>query len=298
MKISTPNWPEWLAERKLVWQELDENMRYKDTKEMNDTLAAQKCWFIEGDLQPLMNNDASFSKEEALSLNCVLEFCPCTDIEEYTQFIKNYCSWLSQQKLDYWGRWYARRDQKLVEDLFSRFQTDNSCSTAKLHGHFLSLLMPDDDGKVIFPFSLGQDNWLPSATLSVSYTVQGLLFDLSRYLFSDLEDSNNYSHLIHALPFISRNLHKIDPVIFALELLEEGYEKEDGERVNSAGQEIMREVLGRLAGYNVEDEVTHHHDLEIEEQLREAFNTAKMPAEYYQLMDFIHLHKDDCVDPA
>lgn len=298
MKISTPNCPEWLAERKEFWQELDGNMRSDDTKEMNETLVAQKRWFIDGDLQPLMDNPESLSKQDALALTNVLEFCPCTDINEFTQFFKDYCNYLSQEKLGYWGLWYQRRDKKFIEDMLRRFSTDNSMSSAQLQGHFLSLLLPDESGKVTFPFVIGIDNWQPTAKVSLSEKVGDLLYSLNRYLFGDEEDSNNYAHLTKALPFIKQNLHNIAPIFFATELLEEEYIKEDGERVNQFGQQMLREVLGRLAGYDVEDEITYHHDLEIEAELREAFENADMPKEYHQLMEFIHLHKEDCVDPV
>ena len=61
---------------------------------------------------------------------------------------------------------------------------------------------------------------------------------------------------------------------------------------------MMRRFLGRLAGYDVEGEPIFHHDLAIEAELREAFASENMPEEYHQLMEFIHLHKEDCVDPV
>ena len=94
--------------------------------------------------------------------------------------MKDYCDWLSEQQLDYWGQWYKKRDAKFSNDMLGSFSGDNAESSAHLKGHFLNLLLPDDNGKVTFPFAIGKDNWQPSANVSISMKLRMLLHGLGR----------------------------------------------------------------------------------------------------------------------
>ena len=68
--------------------------------------------------------------------------------------------------------------------------------------------------------------------------------------------------------------------------------------MNFSGQESMREIIGRLYGYNLspsDAEEFKCYDVEFETELRDVFETTQMPSTYYQLLDFIHEHKENCI---
>jgi hypothetical protein len=301
MKVSTPSSIEWKKQRLVEWEELDYSMRSNDSKEMLEILAARKIWFVEGDLKPLANCGSSLKRDSALSLYNVMWLCPTTDKLEYIEFMKEYSIRLSTEKLDYWGRDFDVRDQRCIERFLSHFYGSYIYSSEEIHAYFLDALMPDSNGTSIFPFKLGGDEWQPSWKVAVPNLVFNLLGRLSRYLFKEENESKHYSHLKLALPFIEKNITTLDPKYYDTEILDEPYITSYGEELNFASQELMRGFLGKLNGYKTEFEEyegnLRHNDKITEAQLRSIFENTEMPKEYGKLIQFIHEHKENCVNP-
>jgi hypothetical protein len=301
MKVSIPNSEEWKSKRLKQWETLEYAKRSNESKEMLETLAASKIWFVNGDLTALIDCDDSLNRDGALSLNNVMWLCPAFDKTEYIAFMKNYSNWLSLERRDYWKCDSEGRDQRAIERMVTLYSNRNDYSTEEIFAYFLKKLMPDAEGNIEFPFELGQDAWRPKGQVIVSGVVFNNLQILTQYVYGNDNDFKGCAHLKLSLPFISENITKLDNKYYDTKLLDGSYITHDGKKLKSAGQKLMRAVLGKICGYKTEveeyDGPLRHNDPYVEGKLINIFNESDMPEAYNKLIKFIHEHKEDCVNP-
>ncbi|GAC18898.1 hypothetical protein GARC_1931 [Paraglaciecola arctica BSs20135] len=167
----------------------------------------------------------------------------------------------------------------------------------------LEMLLPDENGYIAFPLKLGVDQWKPYSEVAlcdVGFKVQRRL---TEYLYGSESEFILYQHVKLALPYLKY-----------IKDLDVGYydKKIDTSkptlpeptpvplRVNGAGQELLRACVGNSLGYksdlNEYSGPIRHNDLEFEKEMNDLLSNTEMPKEYYDLIEFIHEHKDNYVD--
>ena len=299
MKVSIPTSESWLTQRQKQWTEFEYAARDDDSKAVLETFTALKAWFLQGDLAPLIDIKSNINADDYLELSSVMEMCPCQDLDECIEFFKDYAMWQSKEKMHYWGRDKEIRDRRFIKYTFNTFSVTSMYSTNEIYSYFLSSLMPDENSIITFPFSLGEDDWTPKSKVIEQDLAVRVLRRVCRYLFEIESESIQYAHTKLALPFVAKNINKIDAKYFDTVLLTRPYKTYYGKKINSAGQELMRSYIANLQGHKTDfedyDGPLIHNDIEVEAELKNIFDSAEMPKEYYKLLEFIDEHKGDCV---
>ncbi|MDO6421155.1 hypothetical protein [Saccharophagus degradans] len=297
MKIKLEADETWLKSRESLWAVYEKTYSYGPESGDIDLIDARKKWFLEGDLNPLVQLAVERGDENGeLSMSLVLNLCPAQSVEQHREFLKKFCLFLSRKKIGWWADGVEDKNKEAIQTFSNIFSGAQNSDQAKIYEYYFEKLIPVD-GEVTFPFSLGDDNWVPSLRINVQSYVRKMLYSMWRYLYGR-NSHRAFSHVRLALSFVRQNVASIDAKVFDVDYLEEDYYSESGEYVNCVGQECMREILARLNGYNIwpsDGDECKCYDLEFEAELKKVFENASMPPAYYQLLDFIHEHKEDCV---
>lgn len=302
MKVQVPNDTQWQQNRQQRWDELwwDSLTVHgcEQTKAQKETIAAQKQWYLHGDLEPLMSLSSHLDRQDALRLFNVLMLAPIIDVEAYVEFFRAFSYWLSESNLAYWGAEKARRDELFIERGCFFYRRSHVDSSPEINAHMLKMFLPDETGVTTFPFAIGNDNWQPQGQVTLCDLGSAVLESARRCLFDD--DGHGYSHTAVALPWV-KWIKDLDPQYFALELITAKHKRPPRPptpmHVGRAGQVLTRAAIGNLLGYKSKyDEYEgplRHNNPKIEQQVRDLIADLDMPPEYHQLVKFIHAHPED-----
>lgn len=282
--------------REKIWQKYESAYAPLISDGQADLISARREWFIGGNLAPLIEiattKGLEFSELEPAR---ILELCPLNDVDLFCDFAKSYSIFYSDFQLGWWGNGTANRNESAINLFTNKFSGLHNGDMEEVYGHFLVKLLPTD-GVVVFPFSLGKDDWIPSHEINTPSFVRKVLATMFRYLY--LRDDNICcGHITKALHFVEENISSIDGSVFNADYLEGDYYSPSGEYVNRHAQSNMRELLACLNGYDVVDfsgEKPKCFDVDFEKELKRVFELAEMPESYYSLLEFIHEHKEDC----
>lgn len=303
MIVNSPQDKTWKEQREARWNKVflgNFKLYYPE-----EVCLAMKQWYLEGDLTALMSDKYWTEKETALSVNSIMMACPIIDIDEYIQFFQDYCMWLSEKELDYWGPQKESRDEHFILRFFSNYIGDHTDSTRAIYEHMLGLLLPDDNGTVVFPFELGKDQWQPKLEVALCDAAFDVFTHICRYLFAEEDDYEGYSHASIAMSIVhymtQLHQHYYSTSLDKFEVVEQPPPPLP-RIVNGVFQQYMRAKIANLLGYknyyNDYEGELRHNDPELEQQLRDLLAGLKMPEEYYKLIDFIHAHPEDYLDAS
>jgi hypothetical protein len=309
MKVKIPTDKEWLKKRQRRWHDVWENslrvvgISKQEKKREDETVAAQKIWYIEGDLSPILALPDDEYRFSAVNMKLVMRLCPATELEVYKCFLVDYSIILSELGISYWGGYKTDRNVSFYSSFFSLYSGEHSDSTEEIYAHMLSLLLPNEDGIVTFPLKLGKDQWQPTQEVALCDVARTISRGIGKYLFAEVEVFPYYRHLIRSLPYV-KWIKDLNPQIFATTLLTNKPRPPalppTPLRIVGASQELFRAFVGNILGYKSDlqdyNGPLRHNDLEVEQQLKELIDGLAMPKEYYDLIDFIHDHKDNYVD--
>lgn len=106
-----------------------------------------------------------------LSMSLVLNLCPAQSLEQRSKFLKEFCLFLSINKIGWWANGIEDRDKQAVLAFSSAFFGDQNLGQAKIYEYYFEKLIPVD-GVVTFPFPLGEDSWVPSSTINTPTCVR------------------------------------------------------------------------------------------------------------------------------
>lgn len=293
MKVSIPQDLKWKQERQAClekyfyhnWNEESYSSQHKK---------ALETWYMEGDLAPLLESKDADIKY-SLDLETIMSYCPADSTEEYFRIMQTVSLWLSERNLDYWDNSLIQENR--YERFFgsfvtSEFVSNNLLSSPDLTLEIIKVLYArPGDSHMVFPYSLGKDNWVPEWSIDLPSFVRRTLTTFRSYLFAEEERSKENSMVVGLLDYIVPELHTIDEHVFGLALSDDSSVK--------AGQRMIRRFLCNLHGYQTVDEKAElqHNDSEIEQALRDAFEQTDMPDSYHKLIEFIHEHKEYAIDP-
>lgn len=298
MEIKVPESEGWLVRRHEVWLEY-ESVFQRGIEGGNldaDILEARKKWFVAGDLSPLIELAVRREIEyKELVIGRVIELCPMSSIASFSEFLREFCSLLSERELGWWVHPPEKRnDGDAVSFFLNMFVGPIRAEAEEVHRYFLLELLPKN-GMVTFPFPLGNDAWVPRSEVNVANLVRKILIKLYSYLYVE-DDFSSYAHLKVALPFVRDNLFLIDKKVYALSYIKRAHYSKSGEYLTSAGQRFLRELIGALHGYDLQNPSCSKkikcNDLEVEAELKDIFNSTKMPKAYHTLVEYIKEHKE------
>jgi hypothetical protein len=305
MKVNTPQDNQWKQQREQRWEKVwKDSLRVhgvsKKNKDEEVVIAAQRQWYIHGDLTSLMDSPDSLEKQDALSMVSVMELCPIVDVEQYVQFFQEYALWASNNEVSYWGSDVVKRDDRFISAFFGRYVGDHRDSTKEIYQHMLKMLLPDDDGVIRFPLTLGIDRWQPQQQVALCDCAADVLNKFRLYLFGEEGKYSVYSHISVALPIV-KYIKDLNPKYFDTQLIDAKPKRPapapTPRRVVGAAQELLRAILGNVQGYKSDldkcEGPLRHNDPEVEQALRDLLAGLPMPEEYYCLIEFIHAHPKD-----
>lgn len=296
MEIKVPKSEGWLVRRQEAWLEY-ESVFQREAEDLDaNILEARKKWFIAGDLSPLIELAVRREIEyKELAIGLVIELCPMSSIASFSEFLREFCALLSERNLVWWGQPPEKRnDGDAVSFFLSMFVGPMLSEAEEVHRHFLLELLPKN-GVVTFPFPLGNDEWVPRSEVNVANLVRQILIKLYCYLYVE-DNFDSFAHLQAALPFVRENLFLIDKKSFSLSYVKRGQYSKSGEYITSAGQKFLRKLIGALHGYDLQNPSCSKkikcNDLEVEAELKDIFNSTKMPKAYHTLVEYIKEHKE------
>lgn len=165
---------------------------------------------------------------------------------------------------------------------------------------FLWVFGPVYDSQRFFPLPLGPEQWQPKLNINPNNLALFLLRGICSYLFSTEQDEKNLKYQFIGDYFISIFV-QIDSDVYAMTFLESDHIKENGNRVGDNWQYILRRFIANLEGVATHLEVRknngeiYHNDLPYENQIREGLKKLDLPKEYYDMVEFVHKHKDECL---
>lgn len=308
MKVTIPQDPDWKVQRLKRWNKVWEyglrtnDISKQEQKVEDEVVAAQKEWYVNGDLNPLIDLPDTPKQYFALDMISVLQFAPIENIQDYCKFFQEYSVWLSERSRDLWDPRVQDRDRRFTSGFFHLYINENLDSTPAIFEHMLKMLLPDDNGWVTFPMKLGVDGWQPRQQVALCDCASDILRRLQDYLFGDEYTYLGYSHIGVALDYV-KYIKDLNPKYFDTVLIEGRLRPPPPPPtprvVGSAGQQLRRAAFGNLLGYksgmeNYEGPL-RHNDPAVEQQLRALIESLPMPPEYHRLIEFIHAHPDDYV---
>ena len=304
MNIGVPENLSWQQAREKRWSDFWSQRLFPVNSSCiveDEVLTATRYWYVEGNLKPLLACKESAAKQEMMDFTTIMSLCPAVEVQVYLEFFRGYASYLSEKEIHFWGKKKKRRDRQFIRSFTSMYLSDHQDSTKNIYQYMLGYMLPDQDGNVKFPCSLGKDDWQPESSVSLSDKAIDVLSKLSRYLFGD-DKSYYFSHIVVALPYV-KYLREVDPEYFNRTLLEDIPSAivlpPEPRVVSRSGQERIRAILGNLQGYkncfNEYEGPLRHNDPEVEQQVRDILEELDMPEEYYKLLEFIHENKEDYV---
>lgn len=190
MKVTVPQCPEWKTKRQERWEKIWKRAGMivnpsRAERKINDAaIAARKEWYLNGDLTPLMEFPDKPTRTSELDISMVLRIAPTTDLDEYLSFFQQFAYWSSEQGLSFWGKYEPERNARFCKYFFHLYTGDHSDSTKEIYAHMLRLILPDENGVVTFPMTLGVDNWQPRQQVALCDCAADLLSSMDRYLVS------------------------------------------------------------------------------------------------------------------
>jgi hypothetical protein len=305
MKVNIPQNSTWKKRRQQLWDDvwnihLRSDPETKAEKRVSDAL---KYWYLDGDLTPLLACPDNDEKLEALELPLIIQLCPIIDVEPFVTFLKDYCFWASENKVSYWGDSENRRDMSLIRFCVTYYLSENLHVSNDIFEYMLKELLPDEAGYITFPIALGIDKWQPKSQIALCDFSVELHMGLTNYLYGAESEFILYQHVKLALPYVKYikdlNVGYFDKTIDTCKPTLPAPPPAPL-RVTGAGQELLRACLGNGLGFKSDLQdysgPLKHNDLEVEQQLKELIDGLAMPKEYYDLIEFIHEHKDNYVD--
>jgi hypothetical protein len=160
-----------------------------------------------------------------------------------------------------------------------------------------------------FPIALGPNKWTPVTTLEPFETFLKLTGQIHEYLFGKIDkyydvvilpDLNYWSLLI---PLVKEKW-VAESGAFLLEhdidLYLDG-KMSDKDQELFRLQDFTRAFLGSLLGYHVDyesNEKFDRHDLDTEKKVLKILESVNWPAQYSNLIDFIHEHKEESMNES
>ena len=296
MKYEFTNTPEFMERRKKRWKEHWSCYQVGVKKDQKEVIAAQKHWYLDGDLTPLLSLKKSAYRDSALGLDRVIALCPASVVSEFFEFLKLHSEWLSEHELSFWSDMAIEtRDERFIESMVSRLIGTSIDVENTFFSELIRLMIPEEGTSVALPISLGNDDWKPSYLYPRPHLAFLLLNGIRSYLFD--EDAMDYAHLKSTLNLVDpiTNYH---PEIFATESSDDvGVVENVGPGVNDATRKLMRAIVGNLLGYKnayqTYEGPLRHNDAEFEEKVRKKLESLNMPESYKALVQYIEKNKDN-----
>lgn len=296
MKIEISTNEIWLAKRMQDWGEYESTFQrdLKDKLIDADILRARKQWYFEGDLTPLvrLSSQRGISHTE-LSIQHIIELCPLSSVDFFCDFLKEFCLYQSKNQQGWWGANQSDRNRAAINSFTAIFLGKEPSGADGVYRFFLEKLLPNE-GVVRFPFPLGKDGWAPELIVNIPNLVRRYLNLLYAYLYGR-KDFSSYSHAVAVLPFVRENLSLVDKKGFALSSIRRPCYAKSGEYLNLGGQQNWRVLIAAMNGYDLlqgGDGKVRCNDVAVESELKDIFNSTKMPKAYHTLVEYIKEHKE------
>ena len=140
MKVNIPLDNEWKQERQQRWDDVWESalrvigISKKEKKIEDEIVRAQQEWYVNGNLQPLIESTDSPHRTEALDMPEVMRLCPIVNVGEYIQFFQEYALWASEHNVSYWGIAKDDRNVRFYKSFFRLYLGEHDDSTAEIYG--------------------------------------------------------------------------------------------------------------------------------------------------------------------